>query len=607
MTIGDGGIHVAVASIHATRIHFCLFDGSGSTELRRVALKREGHTHSAFIPGVKEGARHGLRAEGPWDPHAAQRFDVTKLLVDPHATALDRAYAYHPALCEQGRDTATLVPKAIVQQPHTKVARPKPRQPQWIYELPVKAFSQLHPAIPIQKRGTISALAEPAALQHFKRLGVDTIELMPLMAWIDERHLHALGLSNAWGYNPVTFMAPDPRLAPGGFSEIAETIKALHDNGMQVLLDVVLNHTGESDASGPTLSFRGLDNATWYRHKQGAPVNDSGCGNTVALDHPLVIDYTVAALRHWVEATGLDGFRFDLATVMGRNGHGFSADAPLIKAIATDFVLKDCILIAEPWDVGPGGYQLGNFPKAWPEWNDRYRDDVRRFWRGDDFSANALATRLAGSSEVFAAKSPSRSINFIAAHDGFTLRDLTIHAEKHNFANGEGNRDGKSHEVTWVGGDVRALLATLFFSRGTPLLTAGDEFGRSQNGNNNAYAQDNETTWLDWAWADLELIDFTAALVALRQQHPLLSADRFLTESDATWFDAKGKAPDWKKPRNRVLGLNFTDGTTQLAIVVNCGEIALRLPLKGRWLRLFCSVDGADCPPQAVALFQRNA
>jgi len=607
VTIGDGGIHVAVASLHATRIHFCLFDDSGDTELRRVALTPHGHIHSAFIPGVQEGARYGLRAEGPWDPHAAQRFDVTKLLVDPHATALDRAYAYHPALCERGRDTAALVPKAIVQKPFSKVVRAKPHQPKWIYELPVKAFSQLHPDIPNSKRGTISALAEPAALQYFKRLGVDTIELMPLMAWIDERHLQALGLANAWGYNPVAFFSADPRLAPGGFSEIAATIKTLHENGIQVLLDVVLNHTGESDASGPTLSFRGLDNATWYRHWHGAPVNDSGCGNTMALDHPQVIDYTVAALRHWIEATGLDGFRFDLATVMGRNGHGFSADAPLFQAIAADAVLGDCILIAEPWDVGPGGYQLGNFPKSWPEWNDRFRDDVRRFWRGDTFSANQLATRLAGSSDVFASKSPARSINFIAAHDGFTLRDLTIHAEKDNFANGEGNRDGKSHEVTWVGGDVRALLATLFFSRGTPLLTSGDEFGRSQGGNNNAYAQDNETTWLNWTQADDSLVEFTAKLVKLRQQHLALSADRFLTESDATWFDARGKPPDWKKPRNRVLGLCLTDGTSQLAIVVNGGEDATRFPLKGNWRRLFCSADGADCPAKAVALFQRNA
>jgi glycogen operon protein len=606
VTLVEGGVNVAVYSAHAERIFFCLYDSHGKRKLHRFELPRQKEgVHFGFIAGVREGMRYGLRAEGPWRPQEGHRFDVSKLLVDPYATALDRPYAFHPGLCEHGRDTADLMPKGIIGAACPKVERAPPRLPEWIYELPVKAFSKRHPGIAPEKRGTVAALAEPAALEHFKTLGVDTIELMPLMAWIDERHLHALGLSNAWGYNPVTFFAPDPRLAPGGFSEISATVATLHAHGIQVLLDVVLNHTGESDAAGPTLSFRGLDNSVWYRHVHGAPVNDTGCGNTVALDHPMVAGYAVAALRHWVEATGIDGFRFDLATVMGRGSDGFHADAPLIRAINADPVLSRSILIAEPWDIGPGGYQLGNFPPRWLEWNDKYRDDVRRFWRGDGFSANTLATRLAGSSDVFHGKHPSNSVNFISAHDGFTLADLTRYAHKDNMANGEGNRDGKSDEVTWPGGQVRALLTTLFLSRGTPMLTAGDEMGRSQRGNNNAYAQDNDLTWLNWENADRTLIDFTSRLVALRHRHPLLMEDRFLSgDGDAQWFGADGRTPDWSMPGNRFLGLLLTGKHEQLAIAVNGGSEATDLPLTGGgWKRLFSSGTGAGCPAHSVTLF----
>ena len=605
-------MNVAVHAAHATQVFFCLFDAHGKRKLHRFALpQRQGDIHYGFIAGVKDGAHYGLRAEGPWNPHEGQRFDASKLLVDPYATAIDRPYAFHPGLCEHGRDTSDLVPKAIVQAPLPQVTRAPPRMPGWIYEVPVKAFTMRHPGIAPEKRGTIAALAEPAALEHFQRLGVDTIELMPLMAWIDERHLHALGLANAWGYNPVTFFAPDPRLAPGGFAEIARTVATLHDNGIQVLLDVVLNHTGESDAAGPTLSFRGLDNTLWYRHVHGHPVNDTGCGNTVALDHPVVTAYALAALRHWIDVTGIDGFRFDLATVMGRSAHGFHADAPLIRAINADPVLSRSILIAEPWDVGPGGYQLGNFPPRWLEWNDRFRDDVRRFWRGDSFSVNALATRIAGSSDIFKPRQPSNSVNFIAAHDGFTLADLTRFARKDNMANGEGNRDGKSDEVTWPGGDVRALLATLFFSRGTPMLTAGDEWGRSQGGNNNAYAQDNATTWLQWEDADRSLVDFTARLIAIRKRHPMLAEDRFLNgDGDAQWFGAEGGPANWDKSGKRFLGLILTGEAERLALAVNGTDAALALPLQGEgesWTRLFTSGTGPGCPPQSVSLFRANS
>ncbi|MBM3520739.1 MAG: glycogen debranching enzyme GlgX, partial [Alphaproteobacteria bacterium] len=333
----------------------------------------------------------------------------------------------------------------------------------------------------------------PAVIAHLARLTVDTVELMPLAAWIDERHLPALGLQNAWGYNPVTFMAPDPRLAPGGFGEIAAAVRAFHDAGIRVILDVVLNHTGESDAHGATLSLRGLDNALYYAHADDQLVNDTGCGNTLALNRAPVARLAADSFRHWARATGVDGFRLDLAATLGRTESGeFSADSPLLATIEQDPLLSRLTMIAEPWDLGHDGYQLGRFPARWHEWNDRYRDDVRRFWRGDSQSIGALATRLAGSSDVFGgARRPSSSINFIAAHDGFTLRDTVSFAAKSNGANGENNSDGNAHELTWPGGDARALLATLFFSRGTPMLTAGDEFGRTQNGNNNAYCQDN--------------------------------------------------------------------------------------------------------------------
>ncbi|MCA0434632.1 MAG: glycogen debranching protein GlgX [Proteobacteria bacterium] len=610
VTLTEDGIAVAIPSQHATAVYLCLFGHSGDTEQHRITLERQGTQFTGFVPGVKAGMRYGLRAEGPWAPEAGHRFDVSKLLVDPWAAEIDRPYAYDPVLGVGGIDTAAHVPKAIVRKPISPVSRKTPHAPRWIYELPVKAFSKLHPDVPEEKRGTVAALAEPALLAHLARIGADTIELMPLAAWIDERHLPPLGLSNGWGYNPVTFFAADPRLAPGGFAEIARTVKALHDKGFQVIVDVVLNHTGESDIDGPTLSFRGLDHRSWYAHAGGNLINDTGCGNTVALNEAMVTGYAVAALRHWVEATGIDGFRFDLATVMGRMADGFSRDAPLFQRIANDPVLRDCVMIAEPWDIGPGGYQLGHFPRGWPEWNDRFRDDVRRFWRGDAYGANAMATRLAGSSDIFqAAKSPAASVNFIAAHDGFTLADLTRYTQKDNFANGEDNRDGKSDEVTTPGRRPEALLASLFFARGTPMLTAGDEFGRSQQGNNNAYAQDNALTWLHWGQANQMLIDTVALLSRLRQAHPLLAADRFLNgEGDALWFNAAGSALDWTAAQNRFLGLLLSGDGSRIAIAANLSETDLPFPLPAAeglaWRRAFPpGAASLTCPAGSASLF----
>lgn len=609
VSLRDGGINVAVVSRHATAIFLCLYDEAGEDELYRFRLPaRLGDVHFGFIAGVGEGTRYGFRVEGPWDASRGLYFDSTKLLVDPYARQLDRPFHHVPELLERGIDTGPLVPKGIVRVPPAPARPLPPHSPRFIYELPVKAFTMRHPAVPEALRGTVKALAEPAVISHLTTLGVDTVELMPLMAWIDERHLTALGLANGWGYNPVTFMAPDPRLAPGGFADIRQAVDALHAADIRVVLDVVFNHTGESDEGGTTLSLGGLDNALYYKIENGLLVNDTGCGNTIACDRPAVIQLVLDAMRCWVEETGLDGFRFDLATVLGH-----TPDAPLLAAMMQDPLLKDLILIAEPWDLST--YRLGGFPAPWLEWNDRYRDDVRRFWRGDG-SAGALATRVAGSSDIFGgAQRPLASVNFVAAHDGFTLADVTRYAVKNNFANGEDNRDGNSGEVTWLGGDVRALLATLFFSRGTPMLTAGDEFGRSQKGNNNAYAQDNDLTWLDWAHADTALTTFVAQLVTLRKQHPALHGDRFFTGSidpetglaDADWRGVDGGPMRWDDGGARILGLLAAEHGTRIGLWFNGSDqrrdmLAAARP-GFRWVRLFTSGDGEGLPLRSVSLF----
>jgi glycogen debranching enzyme len=549
-----------VFSKHGTDVFVCIFDGATETKIKLT--QRDGDVHFDFIAGLSVGARYGVRVDGPFVPELGLHFDVSKLLFDPFAWSLDGAFEYSDALGQRGVDTAAFVPKCIVEAPLPDAARPAYKKPEFIYELPVKAFTKLHPQVPPAKRGTVAALAEPVIIDHLNKIGVDTIELMPITAWIDERHLHKLGLRNAWGYNPVQFFAADPRLAPGGLQEIRQTIATLHKHGFRVILDVVLNHSGESDQFGPTLCMRGLDNATYYAHSRGELINDAGCGNTLNLNTPHVVEMVIAALRHWVLKAGVDGFRFDLATVMGRMPDGFHANAPLIKAIESDDVLSTCIMIAEPWDIGPGGYQLGNFPPRWHEWNDKFRDDVRRFWRGDDYAANALATRITGSSDVF--RKPSRSINFISAHDGFTLRDIVTFADKNNLNNGEENRDGKSHEVTWVGGDVKALLATLLLSRGIPMLAAGDELGRTQLGNNNAYAQDNEVTWLDWINKDDALIKEVSKLMKLRRSHPYFTNDADI--SDAEWSGADGAAMDWSGAKQTRVGFEHRN----LKIEFNC-------------------------------------
>ncbi|MCO5159946.1 MAG: glycogen debranching protein GlgX [Mesorhizobium sp.] len=611
------GTHFAVWSGAAERLWLCLFDADGSREADRVELARDGEgVFSAKVQGIAPGQRYGFRADGTYDPPRGLWFDPSKLLMDPYAVAVDWPYRYNALLAAprwQQTDTAPMMPKAVVTDLPAPLAPLPPlfRPGGLIYEINVRAFTMLHPDVPDKLRGTIAALAHPAVVDHLTKLGVSAVELMPITAWIDERHLPPLGLRNAWGYNPVSFMALDPRLAPGGIAELRDTVAALRAAGIGTILDLVFNHTGESDILGPTLSLRGLDARAYYRHApDGSLVNDTGCGHTLACDHPRVRDLILASLRHFVLQAGVDGFRFDLAPVLGRTADNFDPKSETLRAIETDPVLADRVLIAEPWDIGPGGYQLGRFSGRWLEWNDRCRDDVRRCWRGDRGMVGALATRLAGSSDVFgrAGIGATRSVNFIAAHDGMTLADLTAYEHKHNEANGEDNRDGHDENFSWNHGveghsddpaianrrlgDMRAMLATLFLSRGTILLTAGDEFGRTQAGNNNAYAQDNEITWLDWQSRDRDLEGFVAALSALRRLAGLDGQAFYAPpgEGDAAatvewlWTDwTPMTEARWHDPENRRLGMLVTQpGVPRMAALFNADRRSVAFAPRSR-------------------------
>ena len=614
----ETGVEFAVRAGLATEVDLCIYDKG--RELCRLPMERDGDIHRLFVDDLKEGAQYGFRAHGVYDPDKGLWFDPSKLLVDPYATELDGPFRHDARLSRFGAETADLVPKAIVRR-----HKPVPQRPPlfsgggFIYEVAVRPFTMLHPDIPEAQRGTLAALAHPVILAHLKRLGVDAIELMPITAWIDERHLPPLGLSNGWGYNPVAFMALDPRIAPGGVAELAATVAALHAEGIGVILDLVFNHTGESDRHGATLSLRGLDNLSAYRHHRGEPghlVNDTGTGNTVACDTSHIRQLIIESLRHLVLHGGVDGFRFDLASVLGRTAEGFDGDSETLAAILNDEVLRDRVMIAEPWDIGPGGYQLGNFPSPFLEWNDRARDGLRRYWRGDDWMTGSLATILAGSSDIFqrGGAAQTRSVNFLAAHDGFTLHDLVSYEHKHNEANGEHNRDGHSENLSWNNGvegetgdtvvlarrraDLAALIGTLFAARGTVMLTAGDEGGRSQHGNNNAYCQDNAITWVDWATLDETLIAHTAFVSALRKRFSALAAQGFLDDGDVLWANAGGEpmtTGDWENPGNDTLAMvlktddSLTKKATRLGVLFNRARDVrtFRLPAsESGWLPL---------------------
>ena len=639
---------MAVFSAHADAIVICLYDAQGQAEQSRFALpERTGDVHHGFIPGVRPGARYGLRARGPWDPGRGHRFNDAKLLLDPYATAIDRPFVLDDSMFDSGpgahapdrRDSAAAMPKGIVGQP--EAAPVWSGAPAWerttITEVHVRGFSKLHPGVSAEMRGTFAGLASPAGLAHFAALGITTVELMPAMAWADERHLGPLGLTNYWGYNPVGLLAPDPRLAPGGWDEVRAATGALHEAGIEVLLDVVYNHSGEGDEHGPTLCFRGLDNASYYRLDAADPsryVNDAGCGNVFDAESPAVVRLVLDSLRAWARHGGIDGFRFDLAPVLGRRRAGFDPHAPIIAAIAQDPVLRGLKLVAEAWDIGPGGYQVGQFDGLWGEWNDKYRDGVRGFWTGRAGPAE-LAKRVTGSADVFSAKRhPSRSVNFVTAHDGFTLADLVGYDAKHNEANGEGNRDGRDDNSSWNHGvegptedrgilaargrDRRNLLATLLLSRGTPMLGPGTELDQTQRGNNNAYSQDNPIAWLDWSRPDHPMLGFARRVLDLRAAHPALTRDRFPSGAalpgtdmpDIAWRMPDGRTPDagdWEHPHTATLigvlaapGVLAGAALDRVLVAFHAGaeplSVALPEPRPGwRWARALDT--SAEGPP----------
>jgi glycogen operon protein len=580
----DGGVNFVVFSDHAQAIELCLFDSSGARELRRYRMHgpHDGLFHG-FLPGVGPGLVYGLRAHGLYQPEAGHRFNANKLLLDPWAREIIGRHTWRPEHNGHSlghpdghrsfdtRDNAMFALKA-------RVAAPPSVAPGWLnaprvapsdlvlYEVHVKSFSQQMPDLPPELRGTYAGLAHPACIAHFKALGVTTLSLLPVQQHLDEPALADRGKVNHWGYNTIGFFCADPVLAsrhadPAEVAaEFRQMVATLHEHGLEVVLDVVYNHTAEGSEAGSTLSFRGLDHASWYRllpEDRSRCDNTTGCGNTVRVSHPRVTQFVLDSLRFWALEMGVDGFRFDLATVLGRTSHGYDAQAPFFTALRQDPVLAQVHLIAEPWDAGHGGYQVGRFPGNFLEWNDKFRDSVRLYWlnkpEGPRVGRGEFARRFTASSDLFhhAQRRPSASINFIAAHDGFTLADLVSYRTKHNTANGEGNRDGRDGEPCadfGVEGPTtdpgilatrsrvqRAMLATLLLAQGTPMLNAGDEIGKTQLGNNNAWCQDNATSWLDWAGADRALAAFVGETLALRRAEPALRHDDWFQPDRGAW------------------------------------------------------------------------
>lgn len=607
----DGeGVNFALFSANATKVELCLFDEAGEKELERIELPEyTDEVWHVYMRGLKPGAVYGYRVHGPYDPEAGHRFNPNKLLLDPYAKAHVGELKWDPALFGytldadghdltfDERDSAPFVQKCqVVDQAFTWTHPTKVRVP-WertiFYETHVRGYTRRHPAVPEHMRGTFEGLGQKEVVEYIRSLGVTSVELMPIHSFVNDSYLIDRGLTNYWGYNTIGFFAADPRFFARGAGAIAEfkkMVDRLHDAGLGVILDVVYNHIAEGSERGPTLSFRGIDNASYYRlmpEERRYYINDTGTGNTLNLSHPRVLQMVTDSLRYWITEMNVDGFRFDLATILGREPHGFDVGGGFFDSCRQDPILSSVKLIAEPWDCGPGGYQVGGFPPGWAEWNDSYRDTVRAFWKGDEGVAADLAARITGSGDKFnhRGRRPWASVNFITAHDGFTLNDLVSYNDKHNEANGEDGKDGHSDNKSWNCGiegptddpEVRSLrerqkrnmLATLFFSQGTPMLLAGDEFGRTQQGNNNAYCQDNETSWVDWEGIDDEgraLGDFVRKLTTLRHTLPVLRRGRFLTGeydenlgmADITWLAPTGDAltpAQWDDPSMRCFGL----------------------------------------------------
>ena len=605
----DGlGVNFAIFSAHATKVELCLFDEKGRVETDKIFLpcctNQVWHGH---VRGLRPGQQYGYRVHGPYEPAAGHRFNPHKLVLDPYARQIGGHLRWHDALygfrmsAHRGdlvpdrRDSAPMMPKAIVEDPALTWGDDRKPNVPWrdtiVYEAHVKGFTQQHPDIPGPVRGSYTALGHPAVIEHLVKLGITAVELLPIQAVADDHFLVTKGLKNYWGYQTLGYFAPEPRyFAEDGALGLRASIKALHSAGIEVILDVVYNHTCEGTHFGPTLSFRGVDNKSYYKLVPDNPRffwDSTGCGNTLDVSHPRVLQLVLDSLRHWVEAYHIDGFRFDLAPALARSAFDVSERAGFLQAIMQDPVLSRVKLIAEPWDLGPGGYRLGAFPTGWGDWNDQFRDTIRAFWRGDQAQLPKLASRLTGSSDIFnhSGRRPWASVQYVASHDGFTLQDLVSYNDRHNLPNGENNKDGHEPNYSWnfgvegVTSDVdiiaarnrqkRNLLATAILAIGTPMLLMGDERSRSQNGNNNAYCQDNETTWMSWTTGDdPALTDYVANLIALRRSHEVFRRLDFFTGAvleatglkDIYWLAADGRemaGDDWGHVDRRALGMQI--------------------------------------------------
>ncbi|MGR3378334.1 glycogen debranching protein GlgX [Salipiger abyssi] len=652
-TFDGDGVNFAVFSQHAEAVTLCLFDEHGTESARLPLPERDGDIWHGRVPGLTPGQLYGLRADGPFAPRDGHRFNHAKLLIDPYARRLTGHPVWHDALmggaeAPDERDSARFMPKCVVEDPSYDWGRHS--APDWpleesvIYEAHVKGLTKRFPGA--DHAGHFLALASDPVLEHMVKLGITAIELLPVQAFLNDRFLIKKGLVNYWGYQTLGFFAPEPRyLSQGRLWEFQYMVARLHSAGIEVILDVVYNHSCEGDENGPTLSFRGLDNRSYYRLHDDKRyyINDTGTGNTLNLEHPMVLRMVMDSLRYWATTMGVDGFRFDLCSTLGRTSNGFDANSAFFKAIRQDPVLAQKKLIAEPWDIGPGGYQLGSYPPPFAEWNDQYRDGVRRFWRGDVGHVPVLADRITGSAGHFdhSGRAPTASVNLLTAHDGYTLTDLVSYVERHNEANGEDNRDGHGENYSdnfGVEGPTdneeilaaralrrRNMMATLLFSQGTPMILAGDELGNSQMGNNNAYAQDNEIGWIDWENADEEFMDFTRGLISFRKSHPILRQKRYLHSQprkvdgvpDLFWWRPDGTEmtrADWTNGHLQVLcaELRIASGTPRYAqreeaiyLAFNAGdEVQLTLPGLPDGFRWVRHVDTAQplTPAEPVGL-----
>ena len=664
----DGlGVNFAVFSANATRVEVCLFDNDGNTETERFDLPEyTDEVWHGYLPDAQPGTVYGFRVHGRYEPDAGHRFNPHKLLIDPYARQLvgtlkwdDAVFGYtigapDKDLSFDERDSAPFVPKSrVIDSAFTWGNEHRPRVP-WdqtiLYETHLKGFTQLNQRVPEKFRGTFSGLKDALVIDYLRRLGVTSIELLPIHAYFDDRYLVDKGLRNYWGYNTIAFFAPEPRYMATGFAnEVKEMINQIHAAGLEVILDVVYNHTAEGNEGGPTLCHKGIDNASYYRLLPDKPryyINDTGTGNTVNLSHPRVLQMVTDSLRYWATEMHVDGFRFDLATILAREPYGFDEGGGFLDSCRQDPVLSGVKLIAEPWDVGPGGYQVARFPPGWAEWNDKYRDVVREFWKGDEGKMAELARRVSGSGDIFnhRGRRPWASVNFVTAHDGFNLNDLVSYNDKHNDANGEGNRDGTDNNHSWNHGaegptqdpaintlrerQKRNFLATLLLSQGTPMLLSGDELSRTQKGNNNVYGQDSELNWIDWSavtpqgW---QLMEFTRKLIALRRAYPMLRRGRFLVGQhnpeldvkDLAWLSPAGTElteEQWHDSRAKCFGM-LLDGRAQpsgikqrgsdatLLIVFNAHHDVVKftlpeVPEGKRWTRLIDTnlPEGFDTP-----------